>query len=687
MTSKTPNGIRRRAANGRIGARIAVALGLLGGLLVASAAFSQSLELTPPDQGVAAEDAAPGALVIEEAAPSRPTLEPVEPAPPRSPLSPQPAPGPIEDEAPKPTLAVALDRTGDVAFRNMSIEAALFTLGETWKVNIVTGKQIEGTVNGVFKQAPLREILDAVLLANGYSYRAVGDSLVVQATGSVGSANPLFRSLTLPIQYSHLDEVVQGAKLLASEGGQVQALPSARCVLVIDYADRVESIAAFIERLEESAGQLAGTAAVGDQSRLEVSYFHTHFIPAGAAEQPLLAVLSPLGRVAVMPRENRLLVVDYAANIEMARKVIDRIDRPRPQVRITALIYDLSLQDVEQLGLNWGSAGKGNTVNDAGVANQALRFETQTLAPFTTGEAGGTLTVRSLTRNFDINTVALLLQTANDARLLANPNVVVADNEQAEWKSVSEIPYQQITQSELGGQIGTTAFKPAGITLRVRPVIAGDGTVEMVVEPEFSRLAGFTPQENQPIIDTRAAITTVRVANRQTLVLSGLRQRSDTGEFNGIPFLKDVKYVGPLFRSRDTNVRESELIVFLMPEIVNYDEEMDCRQSAALETINCRLDAIPPAEGCAGMGCGADACAGGELTTLPPVEEGSGGAPIYAEPVPPPGASAAADSPMRPAFDARFRAVNGTSLRPADSAAAEPPKPAKKSAWKRMFGS
>jgi general secretion pathway protein D len=553
-------------------------------------------------------------------------------------------------------------------------------------VNIVTGKQIEGTVNGVFKQAPLREILDAVLLANGYSYRAVGDSLVVQASGSVGGANPLFQSLTLPIVYSNLDEVVQGAKLLASEGGQVQALPSARCLLVVDYADRVESIAAFIERLEASAAQLAGSTPSGGASNLEVSYFHTHFIEAGVAQQPLLSVLSPMGRVALMPKENRLLVVDYAANIEMARKVLERIDRPRPQVRITALIYDLSLQDVEQLGLNWGSAGKGNTVNADGDANQALQFDTQTLAPFSAGEAGGTLTVRSLTRNFDINAIALLLQTANDARLLANPNVVVADNELAVWKSVSEIPYQQITQSELGGQIGTTAFKEAGITLSVRPVIAGDGSVQMVVEPEFSRLAGFTPQENQPIIDTRKATTTVRVANRQTLVLSGLRQRSDTGEFNGIPFLKDVKFVGSLFRSRDTNVRESELIVFLMPEIVGYEQDMSCRDATALETIGCRLDGIPPAEGCGGMG-GGD-CAGCYLESLPPVDAVEPGTGMDSpappeEPLPPP---SAASSTMRPAYEARFRAENGTPLRRTGSPV-DPPKAEKKSAWQRMFGS
>jgi len=578
------------------------------------------------------------------------------------------------DDVPKPTLAEALDRKGDLTFRNTNVQSALLAIAETWQVNIVTGKEIEGTVNGVFKQAPLREILDAVLLANGYSYRAVGDSLVVQATNALGASNPLFRSATLPVQFANLDEVVQGAKMLASAGGQIQPLASARSLLVVDYAERVQSITDFVSHLEAAASQRMGAAPAGRVNELEVAYFHTHFIPASNAEQTIVAVLSPLGRVAIMPRENRMLVVDYPTNLEMVRRVLARVDRPRPQVRITALIYDLSLQDVEQLGINWGSAGKGNTVNAEGVPNQALQFETTTLAPFAAGEAGGTLTVRSLTRNFDIKSVANLLQTANDARLLADPNVIVTDNELAEWKSVSEIPYQQITQSELGGQIGTTAFKEAGITLRVRPTIAGDGTVEMMVEPEFSRLAGFTPQENQPIIDTRKATTTVRVVNRQTLVLSGLRQRSDTGQFNGIPFLKDVRLIGPLFRSRDTNVRESELIVFIMPEVVSYEEQPDCRQAAALETVDCRLDRIPPAEGCGGVGGVCDPCAGGELSSLPQVgEEGFG---PQLETIPTPKAdeptsripSVVKPTPLRTTYSGRFRGDNaGIRRQPVDA--------------------
>jgi general secretion pathway protein D len=266
------------------------------------------------------------------------------------------------------------------------------------------------------------------------------------------------------------------------------------------------------------------------------------------------------------------------------------------------------------------------------------------------------------------------------------------DNEIAEFKSVTEIPYQQISQSELGGQIGTTAFKEAGIMLRVQPTIAGDGTIEMLVEPEFSRLAGFTPQEDQPILDTRKATTRVRIANGQTLVLSGLRQRSDTGEFNGIPFLKDLKYVGPIFRSRDTDVRESELIVFIMPQIVCYDEPPSAREYQAGETVDCRLENIPYAEGCPPSGDGD--CADGELVPLPPIDETTsainGVAPAElpaAEPPPPP--SAANASPMRPSYGNRFRATGETGLRvPALNAAGSDKKAeAKPSVWKRMFGS
>jgi general secretion pathway protein D len=162
---------------------------------------------------------------------------------------------------------------------------------------------------------------------------------------------------------------------------------------------------------------------------------------------------------------------------------------------------------------------------------------------------------------------------------------------------VREIPIQQLTETQQGGSIGTTSFKEAGITLTVVPKIASDGTIAMDVSPEFSRLVGFD-SNGQPIIDTRQAKSTLRVANRQTVVIGGLRQRDDIGEFNAIPYLGDMKLLGRLFRARDTTVRESELVVFIMPEIVSCAPELSCREKTTEDTIGCRLDRIPQAEGC-----------------------------------------------------------------------------------------
>ena len=94
---------------------------------------------------------------------------------------------------------MALEHPGDLNLHGLTLNAALFTIGEQWNINIVAG-DLQGNVNGVFKQAPLREILDAILLSNGYNYRAVGKSLVVSSVAELGQVNPFFQSATIPVQ-------------------------------------------------------------------------------------------------------------------------------------------------------------------------------------------------------------------------------------------------------------------------------------------------------------------------------------------------------------------------------------------------------------------------------------------------------------------------------------------------------
>jgi general secretion pathway protein D len=515
----------------------------------------------------------------------------------------QPSPvAPPASDSTKSTedLSVALERPGTLKLTGVSLNDALFLIAEQWNINVVAG-ELQGKVNGAFENAPLREILDSILLSNGYNYRAVGKSLVISSVTELGQINPFFQSATIPVRSADIDEVVEGAKLLSTPQGQVRALKSANSIVVLDFPDRVKMIREFVNAIENASNGRFASSDGRDGLPLDVGYFRTQYIAARAAETVIQTILSQDGRVGVMEKEDRLLVTDYPENLAMVEKVLEQIDHPRPQVRITALIYDISLQDLERIGINWGGqGGSGVEIDSDGTRTRdtALDVDSIMQVPFQAGTTGSTLTFLNLSRHIDITAVVMALQQASDARLLANPNVLVLENEEAIFERVSEIPYQQLTETQQGGSIGTTAFKKAGITLHVRPKIAAEGIIQMLVEPEVSRLTGFTPGDNQPIIDISSTSTVLSIANRQTVVIGGLRQRSDVGDFTGVPYLKDMKLLGRLFRARDTDVRESELVVFISPEIVSYADDPTIRQQMAADTVRCRLDQIPEAEGC-----------------------------------------------------------------------------------------
>ena len=155
-------------------------------------------------------------------------------------------------------LVEALETKGDLSLQDATMEKALFTIGASWRVNIVVGKDVQGTVSCIYKQTRLREVLDAILLANGYSYRAVGDSLVVQKTQEVGSANPLFDNASITVTHGDLGEILEGARMLLSNQGEIRSVPSAKSLLVIDYEDRVKSIRDFVSRMDAAASRSTG---------------------------------------------------------------------------------------------------------------------------------------------------------------------------------------------------------------------------------------------------------------------------------------------------------------------------------------------------------------------------------------------------------------------------------------------
>lgn len=518
-------------------------------------------------------------------------------------------------------LDALLKKKGDVTFRQTPLSEVIFSLSSVWQVNIVAGREVNGEVSGVFANVPLSEVLDAVLSANGYGYKKSGQSLVILPIDSIGNQDPNLRSKTLALAMDEDQQtaVIEAAKMLLSPRGQIQAVKGHDSVLIVDTHEGIAKVEQFFEELLNNSKTTAVTTQTESQSvapRLvapesnpvnesPVRYFAPQYMKVAALAEPLQAVLGESAKINAFPDENRILVMGTPEQLQLATDVVRSLDIPRAQVRISALIYDVELRQGEALGIDWGqnlsingTFGGGTATADTGDATATGTGDTggddsTTVSATATGVA---VTLGTLGDTLSVSHIIRALDETRGAHLLADPTITVADRNEASIKIVTKIPYQQLTQTQQGGNIGTTAFEEAGITLTVTPTIAADGTIQMQVRPEFSTLVEYV--NGQPLIDSRTAQTTVRVADRHTLVIGGLRRKQMRDAITGLPGLRRIRKLGFLFGAHDSSISESELLVFLRPEVVTPFDQLRPREIAATETSNFHLDHIPVAQVC-----------------------------------------------------------------------------------------
>ena len=527
------------------------------------------------------------------------------------------------------TMDQVLQRRGTVTFRDTPIAEVILTLGQQWNVNIVSGADITGTVSGSFRDAPLREILDSLLNVNGYGYRQNGGSLLVLKQEDIGPNNPNFRveTMTLPrdLNGRALEEVLGALKVFSTSAcGQLHAVPSNNAIVAHDTPERIEQMRQMLRNL---TGTPAGSFGIGPNAatqalntgglsailpEFEIITLRPQYISVAELAKGVEMVIGSQGSMVTIDAEEALLVSGNPETIRRASHVMAQLDRARPQVRITAYIYDVAIGESEQSGIDWSSRFMGKSLDANGIPRDILRNDnglltrsqpaalvgnsvplgtsTTTAAAAVSGATGPQWVFRTLSNNFELNSVIQALDETKGAKLLADPHVTVLDRHKATIDLITKVPIQQLTQTQQGGSIGTTAFEEAGIKLAVTPRISTDNTIQMIVTPEVSVLTGFS--NGNPIIDARRSTTTVRIVNQQTLVIGGLRQKTMVETIRGIPGLMNIKYLGKLFRVHNTEMKESELIVFLQPEIIDFCTTGLPREELALEQQKANLSKI-----------------------------------------------------------------------------------------------
>lgn len=155
------------------------------------------------------------------------------------------------------------------------------------------------------------------------------------------------------------------------------------------------------------------------------------------------------------------------------------------------------------------------------------------------------------------------LQTEGMARILAQPKLTAMSGQNAVFQVGGEIPIRVSS-----GFVAEIEFKPFGTLVNFIPRVTDTGDIFLTVTPEVSEADFSQTVEGIPTFRTRRASTTTRLRDGETLVIGGLLQKKVTEEVAGLPYFKDIPYLGYAFRTTRYIEENTELLVVVKPTIV-----------------------------------------------------------------------------------------------------------------------
>lgn len=330
--------------------------------------------------------------------------------------------------------------------------------------------------------------------------------------------------------------------------------------------------------------------------------------PAGTSAQTA-ELFSGEVKISADKATNSLVVVASAQDYKNLVKVIERLDIPRRQVFVEAVIMEVNLNSTDALGFSFHGGATVDTTDgiapiivgsQLGQASSLNLSSLVSLGGFLAGIQGPPIPAASelgvALPSFGL--VMHALTNSSDVNVLSTPHILTSDNEEAEITVGQNVPFQagfapQGLSSLLGGATGgTTGNNVAGsllgsslltgglsslyapiqrqnveLKLKIKPQINESDYVRMQVEEQTEEIAQQDPQLG-PTTAKRTAKTVVVAKDQTTVVIGGLIQERTINSVQKTPILGDIPVIGRLFRDTSTNKIKTNLLLFLTPYII-----------------------------------------------------------------------------------------------------------------------
>lgn len=418
--------------------------------------------------------------------------------------------------------------------QDTEIDNALRIIAEVSNLNIISSEEVTGKVTLRLVDVPWDQALDVILKTNG------------------------------------LDKV--------QEGNVIRIAP-------------VEKL-----RLEREALRQAQQAEE-ELEPLKVQYLRVSYAKAASLQPLIETVITERGTVAYDERSNQIIVKDISKGLKNVAKLVEKLDLRTPQVLIETQIVEANRSFVRELGSELGffylrspetgnalGSNFPNTVQIGGSAIDSSGLGQSVSPNFSFFPASNAASAVSALFGSADGSKGLQLrltqaETEGDVRTISRPSVAVTNNSPAVIKSVTKLRVRlpnggvtvasgQGAQSQGQGNAATETIE-IGIVLNVTAQASPDYYVLMDINAKSSTLGPLALGVEQipPEIE-RSATSSVLVSSGQTFAMGGIYRVSEDDNTVGVPFLKNIPFLGQFFRRSSVNNSDEELIFFITPRII-----------------------------------------------------------------------------------------------------------------------
>ena len=309
--------------------------------------------------------------------------------------------------------------------------------------------------------------------------------------------------------------------------------------------------------------------------------------PSQPETQPTNQAGGAGSKIRISPDTVNNSIVIYADS-DTQRKILaalHQIDVPSMQVAINVTMAEIKLTNELSNGVQYflksGSLGLGSDVGSIGLFGDAANSISRVVPGFNF--------VIGSEKNPDV--IISAFQKLTDVRILSSPSLVVLDNQTAKLQVGDTIPVttrqaQSVTDST-APIVNSIDYVDTGIILNVKPRVADNGVVQMVIDQEISSVTSASTSLT-PTISKRKVSSTISVNDGQTVLLGGLISQQSNFDHGGIPGVFKMKGIGEWFGQKSNTGNRNELIILIQPTIIR--QGIDAQRVA--ETLRSKMRAL-----------------------------------------------------------------------------------------------